>query len=463
MSVNPARTVCALLPLVILATTLAGGCAALTNPAAEGVPVRKVPEELLVTVRKDAACTIPLHLLGQPTPEVYRLAAGDVLAVFVEGFLGGMQQPLPVTVAPLIALRDQRRLSPSAGYPVPVGGDGQVHLPVAGSVAVAGLTIDQAREEIRKLYISKGLLREENANVVVNLLQPRHVSVVVLRQEASSFATGPNGLIAAGRRGTGFEIDLQAHENDVLHALARTGGLPGLDACNEIIIHKRCFGTPQERAALLASLGKVPAHANPLQALGLPGTVIRIPLRLPGGQPPPIRPEDVILENGDVVFIEACEHNVFYAGGLLPPGEYQLPRDRDLDVLEAVAFVRGPLLNGAFGGNNLSGALVQDGIGNPSPSQVTVVRRTPNGGQLPIIVDLTTAVRDPRERILLRPGDLLILQEKPGEALGRYLTQTLANFTLVWDVVSSEYASGIVDLSAPDRLPRIPNVNYLKP
>lgn len=448
--------------VAVVLALCAGGCAAITNPVAEGVPVRKVPDELLVTARKNAACTIPLNLLSPPRPDVYRLAPGDVLAVFVDGFLGAVGQAIPVNLGGLSLTRDQRRDPASTGYPVPVRADGTVYLPVAGSLSVQGMTLVEAQQAVRRHYISRNLLRDENANVLINLLQPRQYSVVVLRQEAASFSYGQNGQFAAGRRGTGWEIDLPAYENDVLHALARTGGLPGLDACNEVVIHKRCFVTPSDRAALLAALGKVPANANPVQFLGLPGAVIRIPLRTPPGHTPAIRPEDVTLENGDVVFIEAAEHNIFYTGGLLPPGEYQLPRDRDMDVLEAVAYVRGPLINGSFGGNNLSGALVQQGIGYPSATHLTVVRRTPVGGQVPIVVDLATALTDNRERILVKPGDVLILQEKPDEAFGRYFTQTLANFTVVWDVIHTKYAAGILDVSAPDRLPRIPNVNFLK-
>jgi hypothetical protein len=63
-------------------------------------------------------------------------------------------------------------------------------------------------------------------------------------------------------------------------------------------------------------------------------------------------------------------------------------------------------------------------LGNPSPSLLSVIRKTPNGGQLNIRVDLNRALRDPRERILVQAGDVLILQETPGEAIARYFSQT---------------------------------------
>src|SRR5205814_2825890 len=134
--------------------------------------------------------------------------------------------------------------------------------------------------------------------------------------------------------------------------------------------------------------------------------VIRIPLRLLPGEGLPLKAEDVILQTGDVVFLEARDYELFYTGGLLPPGEFVLPRDYDLDVVEAVTRVRGSLINGAFGGSNLSGTLIATGIGNPSPTMLTVLRRLPGGRQLPIRVDLGRALRDSRERILVQPGDV---------------------------------------------------------
>jgi hypothetical protein len=145
----------------------------------------------------------------------------------------------------------------------------------------------------------------------------------------------------------------------------------------------------------------------------------------------------------------------------MPPGMHVLPRDRDLDVVEAVALVRGPLINGAFGGSNLAGNLIQPGIGGPSPSLLAVVRRTPGGGQVVIRVDLRRALREPQERLIVRPGDVLILQESPGESFARYFTQTFLNFDILWSVFRTSRATGIVDVTAPDRLPsRLGCVNF---
>ena len=166
----------------------------------------------------------------------------------------------------------------------------------------------------------------------------------------------------------------------------------------------------------------------------------------------PFGPQDVLLHNGDVVFIEARDLDVFYTAGLLPPAEHILPRDYDIDVIKAIARVHGPLINGAFSTDNLAGNLIAPGLGGPSPTQLVVLRRAPDGSQVPIYVDLTRALHDARERILVRPGDVLVLQEKPSEALSRYVTQTFFNFNMIWQVFRSSTATGIFNVASPDRL-----------
>lgn len=437
---------------VVLVCAFSGGCAAITNPIADGVSVRHVPDELLEPT-KEGEQTIPLTLLGQPRPPTYRLAPGDVLGVYVEGFLGERDQPMlpPVHVSPLTQTRDQRRLPPAAGYPIPVEDDGTVYLPSAGTLPMQGRSIPEAREAILDFYIKKSLVKPENARVLVTLLHPRQYQVVVIRQEAASFGSPLEGPFVSSKRGTAYVIDLPAYENDVLHALAQTGGLPGLDAYNTVVIQRNCFQGEQERAALVRLLESRPS-GSPATPECMAGPVVRIPLRQTPHAPLGFLQADVLLQTGDVVFLEARDEEVYYTGGLLPPGEFVLPRDKDLDVIEAVSRVRGPLLNGEFGGNNLAGNLVDTGIGNPSPTLLVVLRRTPGGGQVPIVVDLREALRHPEERLLVRAGDLLILQEKPSEALARYLTRTFLNFDLFWQVVHTKFATGLVDISTPDRL-----------
>src|SRR5216684_247130 len=67
----------------------------------------------------------------------------------------------------------------------------------------------------------------------------------------------------------------------------------------------------------------------------------------------------------------------------------------------------------SFTQSNLSGQIIPRGIGEPSPSLLTVLRRTPSGGQVSIRVNLNRALQDPHENIMVQPDDVLILQETP--------------------------------------------------
>src|SRR5690242_12375696 len=77
----------------------AAGCAAVSNPVADGVPVRYLPPEIMGE-RKEDLQPIPLNMLRQKAPDAYRLGPGDILGVFIEGVLGDPNLPVPVAVPP---------------------------------------------------------------------------------------------------------------------------------------------------------------------------------------------------------------------------------------------------------------------------------------------------------------------------------------------------------------------------
>jgi hypothetical protein len=316
------------------------------------------------------------------------------------------------------------------------------------------MSLAQVEEAIRNAYTVPRKLLAPTARIAVSLMHGRHYRVYVLRQESSSFLATQAGVVGAGtgKQGTGTQLSLAAYENDVLTALTQTNGLPGLDACNEVII----FRGGLRSMTGVCDLGKLMKD--------FPGAIVRIPLRLPPNKPLPFRPEDVILHDGDVVFLESREREVYYTGGLLPPAELVLPRDYDLDVVTAILRARGSVVNGAFAVSNLTGTLINPGIGNPNPDLVIVLRPVPGYGRVPIRVELSRALRDPRENMLIGPGDVLLLQETPAQAVVRWVYQSFFNFNILWEPIHSRHAAGIMDVSAPDRLPgRLGTVNFPVP
>jgi protein involved in polysaccharide export with SLBB domain len=428
--------------LLVAAACLSGGCAALTNPVADGVPVRRLPEEVLGRPKADLR-QIPLTLLRQKEPEQYVLDRRDVLAVVAEEVLG------PPGQIPPVRLPDPINDTAAIGYPVPVEDDGTISLPRIRPINVKGKTPRQVEELIRAEITgvapgSKEIVKPGAERVTVQILQKRRVDVLVVREDTVPipFQSQLNQPVFGGtKKGAGYTLQLQAFENDVLHALNATGGPPGLDARNEVVIYRGAYdpGNPQSLA-----------HCTPeelARRLGV-GNVTRIPLRVYPDQPVTLRPEDIILNDRDILYIESRETEVYYTAGLIGAGQFPLPRDYDLDVIQAIAQVRGPLINGSFTQTAFVAQSVSSGIGNPSPSLCTVLRQLPNKTQIPIQVDLNRAFRDPRERILIQPGDIIVLQERPGEAIARYLSQTI-RFNTTIDSIESSNVRQVITGSHP--------------
>lgn len=418
-----------------------GGCASLTFPVT-GIPAHRVPPELLGEPVEETK-TIDLALLGQPAPEVYRLHPGDVLGIWIDGVLGSRSQAPPVHVAPL------QNMSPGLGYPVPIREDGTVSLPLVPPIRLSGLNLAEAERMVTRAYtVDRRLLKPGVDRIMVTLVRPRTVHVVVMRQESVGGATIiEDNLLINQKRGTGYELELPAYKNDVLNALALTGGLPGLEALNRILVHRNVGRptAPLPGAMLAPDLAQ---DGIPSDSLERPRQTIEIPLRTRPGEPLPFGPEDVILHDGDVVFIEARDYEVFYTGGLLPTGQHTLPRDYDLDIVEAISRVSGTIANGGFDTHSIFLTSVPPGIGGPSPSMAIVLRRTPDGGQVPIRVNLNRALRDPRERILIQPGDVVLLQQTPGEAVVRYAGD-MFNFFIDWRVWMRRDSAGIATMALP--------------
>jgi protein involved in polysaccharide export with SLBB domain len=406
-----------------LATVILGGCTALTQPI-DGVPANRLPEQFFAAPKNNLV-PVDISLLSIEPPREYQVDKGDILGVYIEGVLpfnppNETPQPPPVNFP-----TENSLLPPSLGFPIAIQEDGTLSLPLIAPLEVRGLTLDQVRDRIREAYIAEDILRPDKARPIVSLIKERTYNVIVVRQDGAGRQGGAGlqnqSLIAGAIRGTSdlsasaSVVKLPAYQNDILHALVQTGGLPGLQGRNEVKVLRARDADRRKRAEFLTAFN-AQQRAAMLDPCACPPpmpddpSILRIPLRLPPGQLPDITPDQVVLEDGDIVYIEARETEVFYTGGLLPGGEFQLPRDYDLDVLGAIAIA----------GGNVGGAQVGPGFGAAAlfggrstvvpPGMLYILRKTPCNGQVAIEVNLTKAINDPRQRPLVQPGDILILQ-----------------------------------------------------
>ena len=414
----------------------AGGCTALTQPI-DGVPADRLPPGLFAASKADLI-PVDISLLTIEPPRDYQIAGGDILGVYVEGVLPFNPPDQPPEPPPVNFPEAGSTLPPSIGYPIAVQDDGTLALPLIEPLDVEGLTLEQVREAIRDKYIDEDILRPEKARPIVTLIQERTYDIIVVREDGGG---ADQAQVQAQRLGGGFIrgatdqsaqgglVKLPAYKNDVLHALVETGGLPGLNAKNEVKILRNTEQNLRVRQQFFAQWAAMRARAeqNPCACpppLPDDPTVLRIPLRLPPGVVPDITDEDIRLVDGDIVYIESRETEVFYTGGLLRGGEFPIPRDYDLDVLGAIA-----LAGGVVGGTARQfGQQIGRGVDGVPPGLLYVLRDDGCGGQIAIEVELNEAINDPRKRPLVQPGDTLILQYKCEEQIINYGISTFFTF-----------------------------------
>ncbi len=406
-----------LLMPICLAFSLSG-CTSILSPI-NAIPASQVPPQFLAAPQANKR-PIDVSLLRHVAPPNYILDKDDILGVFIDGVLGQSDEAPPVTIPD-----PNSDLSPGIGFPIPVRDDGTISLPLVDPMAVRGLTVAQVEQLVKRKYQEEAILNE--ARVIVTLLRKRTFRVFVVRQDNQSGGNSNLG-VAQRTRGvfdrsdlssSGFVLQLPAYENDILNALSQTGGLPGLNAKAEVTILRGDNLQTEERFRQMQEMyagrfnGDFGNFENP--ALISSESSVTIPLRVGPGEVPNFRPEDVILRDGDVVYVEDRETDVYYTGGLLGGGEFPIPRDYDLDVLGAVA------LSGTGVGVSraqLGGASLVSGGGNQvEPTELIVLRKLPGNRQLAINVDLTDAVNNPQSRLLVAPGDTLLLRFSPEEEL----------------------------------------------
>ena len=385
------------------------------------------------------------HTNGQ---DRYQLAAGDVLGVFVEGVVGELDASPPVQLP-----ASGSDLPPSIGFPAVVRYDGTLTLPLVKPISVQGLQIEQAQQAVERAYrAGEAPIVSADSRIIVTLARKRTIQVTVIRQDAISnrpinFRNGVTDRSDSSARGN--RLQLPAGDNDLLTALIETGGIPGLNAKPYVrISREQQRGSPYPRRrnaqpsrAVISRGSQFPRtsrsggqrstvsstpprgvsnHASFYRGYtGPERTEFLVSLSPQAGQTTAqgARLESLSLADGDIVLVDARPTEVYYTGGLLRGGEFPLPRDKRLNVLEAVA-----LAGGQIGTNGGVAA------GSIPPTELLVVRRLPGGSQRTFLVDLDRAINDSRQRPAVAVGDTLILRYKPSERAANAGVQVFNTF-----------------------------------
>ncbi len=335
-----------------------------------------------------------------PQSEFYSLDDGDTLGVFVEGVVGevGSMPPVHQPTA-------GSNLPPAMGFATLVLHDGTIRLPVVESISVRGLTVSQAESLVKKVY-SEGdnPIVTDRSRVIVSLIRKRTVNVMVVRGDQSESRSDPRfrnqnrtSPVSARSDGSGriYNLQMPAGDNDLLNAMIESGGLPGVNAQDQMQV-LRDFSAESAQTGSFPRSGDSRSHQQAFAQ--------NFPLRTGSLQQAiPFSRSQARLSKGDIVSIAAKPTEVFYTGGLLGGGEFLIPRDRPLSLMDAIAQAGG--IPQSRGGGAVPLQL---------PESLTLLRL--NGDQqISRQFDLSGGFSQQASQTRVCSGDYLILDYSPAQ------------------------------------------------
>jgi len=279
--------------------------------------------------------------------------------------------------------------------------NGEIDVPIIGTVAVAGLEAFDASQSIKNVAIQRGMYR--------------HPLVTV---EIKSKAV--NRITVLGEVNEPGVHELPRGSSDLVSALAAAGGLTDEASTVVEVIRQPKFGlaatespagpiaTVSQNEIELASYQNLPLSSNQQRRSVLPVFANPMQVDLAGGGL--AGRADFRLQDRDVVRIKQRKNEMIYVTGLvLKPGQFDLPHDQDLYLLDAIA---------------LAG-----GLKSAVADKVLIIRRIENQAKpLAIQASLLKAKKNGLENIRLAAGDTISVEQTPVTAvidtLGKFFRLT---------------------------------------
>lgn len=320
----------------------------------------KLPPQFAAPVAHSAR-HLDLSRLSQSTRRNEVVYPGDLLKVSVATGLEEME-------APTWLLR--------------IDESGNVLVPLVGQVPVGGMELTVAEAAIHEASVERGIYRKPQVSVTVEHRKSNQVTI----------------LGAVNKEGA---YELPSNQSDVLAALVAAGGLS--DDADTVIEVRAPPGdglasipsgdadSGRARTADLrpgdAAAGSVePAQYSPAPPAA--GQSVRIDL----ATAPPAAANYHVPDGGVVMVMRRPKHTMQVIGLVKQPGQFEIPVDQDLRLLDAVA---------------LAGGLTTE-----LADSVLVVRNSTNGREAIVIkASLDDAKREHLENLRLAPGDVVSIEE----------------------------------------------------
>jgi len=262
-------------------------------------------------------------------------------------------------------------------YPLRVAENGTVNVPLIGPAHVAGLELVQAEQAITQLALRKEIYRNPTVSVQMKERKTNRVTVMGPVKKPGTYAlraansTLFDAIVAANGLDDNADTVVEVRNPPAYpsgNMLPRTDG-PGIagDASNDLVGYQQPLaggGRPESVLVNLASTKKDDLTKRP-------------------------------LEDGAVVMVHRQEPKVVHVMGLVNnAGQFEVPGNQDIHLLDAIAMARGRTMQLA--------------------NKVCVVRNVP-GQSDPVIIQLSVkdAKSNTNSNLRLMDGDVVSVEETP--------------------------------------------------
>lgn len=303
---------------------------------------------------------------GNPSPGDYRIGPDDQLQVTVFD-------------------------APDLSQTVRVGGDGEISLPLLGTIKAVGLT-PRELELVLQALLHRTYMKDPQVTVTVTEMQSHSVSVMGAVKQPGVFQI----------RGT----------KTLLEMLSMAQGLAP-DAGNAVLVMRGAgmdVGSPSSAGTKAGAANGTPVLASSASSgNGGEGKTIEVSLKrlLDSGDPQ----YNVPIYPGDIIKVKAAGI-IYVVGDVVRPGGFPIQANGHITVLQALA--------------------LGEGMGpDADQGKAKIIRVAENGQKIELPIRLNKILAGKEPDPALQPKDVLFIPKNGAKSAGRSALKTLAQW-LVW-------------------------------
>jgi polysaccharide export outer membrane protein len=335
------------------------------------------------------AANLPLKYRASPIANESKVVMAHLSSAGISNSQIAVSDLLQVTIA---SGRDDEKLVPILTR---VSDDGMVELPAIGQVLVAGIEPYEASHNIETACIERGIYRKPAVTLEVKSKAVNHVTVLGEVDEPGVHEIPRNACDLASVLGAAggltddasLKIEVIRHTNDhiadVLDQDIKSTTDQDFSNSQGMMKQAAYMGLENRSSPNITSSGKTQGE-----------------LASTGEQIDLTDSSSVVLGSNslgdrDIVMVHKRNDRLIYVAGLVhKPGQFKLPTDQDIHLLDAIA---------------LAG-----GISSMVADKVYVIRRI-EGKSQPLVIQasLKNAKRDGNENLRLTAGDTINIEQTP--------------------------------------------------